>query len=243
MDGQDDQWAGFKAVGKEACLLHRVRFAKDDPLAAIQYSPMGSSHDLPGFGPFRDRGVEVTPMYWGHHWPLSRGYPTGRAISQRIHETPSHSSAYHSGSPQPLREETGPMRNALGETREMTRKTFYWLIGASDADDDGLRQWMQSASHPPAVELAGAIKDAEFSAPERRVLRLVVDNRNVTVAIKPDGWCVNPVFELRSAPKELHRVSLAGQELNRHRYAWDGKTLWIAAALNHPVELRLEFSK
>ena len=62
----------------------------------------------------------------------------------------------------------------------------------------------------------------------------------MTIAITPDGWCVNPVFELRNAPKELHRVSVAGHELDRNRYAWDGKTLWLDAALNR-AELRLEF--
>lgn len=243
IDGQDEQWGKLRAAGKDTCLLHRVRFGKDDPLAAVQYSPLGSGCDLPGFGPLADRGAMVTPMYWGHHWPLSRGYPTGWAISPRIHETPAHSSAYHSGSPKPLREQTGPMRNALGETHEMTRKTFYWLIGATDADDDGLRRWMQSSGHAPAVDLTGASKDAGFSAPERRALCLVVENRKVTIAIKPDGWCVNPVFELRGAPKELIRVSLAGQKLDPKRYAWDGNTLWLEAALNQPATLQLEFGR
>ena len=54
-DGQEEQWAKLKAAGKDVCLLHRVRFGKDDPLAAIQYSPLGSSYDLPGFPPFHDR--------------------------------------------------------------------------------------------------------------------------------------------------------------------------------------------
>lgn len=241
IDRQDDQWAKLKAIGASQCLLHRIRFAKDDPLAVIQYSPLGSGHDLPGFGPLSDRGVEATPMYWGHHWPMSRGYPTGWAISPRIQETPSHSSAYHSGSPKPLREETGPMKNALGETHPMSRKTFYWLIGATGDDDRQLRQWMQNSSSPPEVELTGARKDAEFSAPERRAMRLVVENRAVTIAIKPHGWCVNPVFELQDAPNELKRVTLDGSPLDPARYAWDGKTLWLDARFDRPTAIGVQF--
>jgi hypothetical protein len=243
IDGQEEQWSRLKEVSKETCLLHRIRFGENDPLAAIQYSPLGSWHDLPGFRPFHDRGVEATPMYWGCHWPLSRGYGTGWGISERINETPGHMSAYHAGTPKPLRTQTGLMLNALGETHEMTRQTFFWLIGATDSDDDRLRHWMQSAGHPPGLELSGARKDDEFFVPERRTLCLVVESQKVKVTIKPDAWYMNPVFELRNAPSKLKRVSLNGRKMGLHQYAWDGKILWIDAALSQPAELFLEFEK
>jgi len=76
-DEQQEQWNKLKSVGKDTALLHRIRLGRDDRLAAIQYSPWGCWHDLPGFAPFYNRGALVTPMYWGGHWPLSRGYTTG----------------------------------------------------------------------------------------------------------------------------------------------------------------------
>ena len=162
IDGQDGEYAKLRTLSREASVLHRLKLGKTEPLAAIYYSPLGCRFDLPGFGPFVDGGAEVTPMYWGDHWPLSRGYTTNNAVNGRIHETPYHLSAFHAGSPKPLRSATGPMRDALGKTHEMTRCTFAWLIGASDADDETLRHWMQSMAKPAAVEIAGGVKDAEF---------------------------------------------------------------------------------
>ena len=242
MDGQDGEYAKLRALPREASVLHRLKLGKTEPLAAIYYSPLGCRFDLPGFGPFVDGGAEVTPMYWGDHWPLSRGYTTNNAVNGRIHETPYHLSAFHAGNPKPLRKETGPMRDALGKPHEMTRSTYAWLIGASDADDETLRHWMQSVAEPAAVEIAGGVKDAEFYIPERRAYCLAAEGSTLALNIKPNGWCMNPVFEIRNAPKKIKSATLAGQSLASGRYAWDGKTLWIEAALDQPAELRLEFA-
>ena len=239
---QQEAWAKLKAAGKDVPLLHRIRFGKHDPLAAICYSPWGSSHDLPGFAPFTQGGNIVTPMYWGCHWPLSRGYPTGWAISDRIHETPGHNSCFHAGTPKPLRTRTGEMRDAQGKLKTMQQDTWVWLIGMTDAGDDELWQRAQSfALQPPALDLAGAKPDAEPYVPERRALRLVVEKPIVTIAIQPVGHCVNPVFELSAAPKALKTVRLDGKPLDPARYAWDGKTLWLDVTFSQPAELQLEF--
>ncbi len=238
-----EAWARLGAAGKDVPLMHRIRFGRQEPLAAICYSPWGSSHDLPGFAPFTDGGALVTPMYWGCHWPLSRGYPTGWGISDRIHETPGHNSSMHAGTPKPLRTRTGEMRNARGELKTMQQDTWVWLIGMTDADDDALRRWAKSfALQPPALDLAGARPDAESYAPERRALRLVVEKPTVTIGIKPAGHCVNPVFEMGSAPKTLKTVRVDGKPLDPSRYAWDGKTLWLEATLSQPAEVQLEFA-
>lgn len=135
------------------------------------------------------------------------------------------------------------MQNALGETHEMTRQTFFWLIGATDAHDDGLRHWMQSFSQPSGMKLSGARQDTELSAPERRALCLVAEAGTVTITINPDGRCLNPVFELCNAPQKFRRVSLAGSEWTLDRYAWDGKTFWLRATLEQPSVLQLEFDE
>lgn len=238
---QQEQWNRLQSVGKDTALLHRIRFGKDDPLAAIQYSPWGCWHDLPGFAPFYHRGAMVTPMYWGCHWPLSRGYTTDYSISDRIHETPGHNSSIHAGTPKPLRSETGPLRDAQGQTHAMTRQTWVWLIGMTDAADDALRQWMVSFSHPPALELSGARQEGEAYVPERRALRLVVEQPVVTIKIIPAGHCVNPVFELQGAPPALVSVKLNDQLLGPQQYAWDGATLWLEAHLSQPATLQLNF--
>ncbi len=238
---QPEAWAKLKTVPKDVPLLHRIRFSKGDRLAAVFYSPRGSSQDLPGFEPLYDRGALATPMYWGCHWPLSRGYPTGWVISGRIGEAPGHNSTIHAGTPQPLRTQTGRMPNAQGKPETLKRDTWVWLIGMTSAGDDELRQWAQSFAHPPTLEAQGARLAAEPYTPERRAMRLVVEEGNVTIAIKPTGCCVNPVFELRGAPKRLVSVRLGDRALDRKQYAWDGKTLWLDAVLSQPTVLRLEF--
>ncbi len=78
----------------------------------------------------------------------------------------------------------------------MIAETWVWLIGMSDADDERLLSWARSFSHPPLLELFGAHPDSEPNCPERRALRLIVDERTVTLTIHPQPICVNPVFEL-----------------------------------------------
>lgn len=240
--GQPDVMAKLKTIGKDAQLMHRIRIDKYSSLAAISYSPWGSSHDLPGFPPFRQDGALVTPMYWGCHWPLSRGYPTGWAISDRISETPGHCSSMHAGTPRPLRTTTGEMPDAQGNVKTMQESTWVWLIGMTGASDEVLLQWAKSfAITPPGVAADGAKPEAELYAPQRRALRLTVEKPTVTIAIKPEGCCVNPVFELAAAPARLRAVSVDGAALDASKYAWDGKTLWLDVTLTRPAELRLEF--
>jgi len=149
---QQSQWNKFDARPKDAALLYRIRIGKSDPLAAIHYSPRGSAQNLPAFfSPFYDRGALVTPMYWGSHWPISRGFPTGISINDRIHEAPAHNSVMNDGTAAALRSETAMMRDAQGKTKMMKRDVWAWLIGMTDAGDDDLRQWAQSFSHPPSV--------------------------------------------------------------------------------------------
>ena len=238
---QEEPWAKVQKMGKDVPLLHRIRFGKDDRLAAIHYSPWGSFHDLPGFPPFYDRGTLVTPAYWGCHWPLSRGYPTGWSISDRIHETPGHNSLIHAGTPQALRSETGSFRDAQGRTTTLTRDVWVWLIGMTDAGDEELRQSAQSFGHPPKLEAQGATMGPALSAPERRALCLTVQNKKVTIAITPVGHCLNPVFELKGAPKVLRAVQLNQRALEKNQYRWDGATLWVGAHLHQPATLELEF--
>ncbi len=240
---QPEQWAKLKTLPRDTPVLHRIRFGKLDRLAAIQYSPLG---DLPGlppdFAPFFDRGALVTPMYWGCHWPLSRGYATAYAISDRIHETPGHNSSIHTGTPRPLHSETGRMPNAQGKLETMKRDTWAWLIGMTDAGDDEVRQWADSFAHPPKMEVQGATLAAEPYAPERRALCLNVENNAVVVKITPVGHCVNPVFELKGAAKTLAAIRLNDRPLAAREYRWDGATLWLNVHLDRPATLALDLA-
>ena len=74
-------------------------------------------------------------------------------------------------------------------------------------------------------------------------MRLIVEKKDVTMAIKPSGCCVNPVFEMTGAKKTLMRVKLGDQSLDHTQYAWDGQTLWLNAIFNRPIKLKLEFAQ
>lgn len=73
-------------------------------------------------------------------------------------------------------------------------------------------------------------------------MRLVVENKDVTIKITPAGCCMNPVFELSGAPGTLARVQLGGRLLDGKDYAWDGKTLWVNAPIPQPTTLELVFT-
>jgi hypothetical protein len=240
-DEQQDAWARLATRPDDVPALYRIRIGKSEPLAAVHYSPLGSAPDLPGFAPFVDQGAVVTPMYWGHHWPLSRGYPTGYAISDRIHETPGHNSSIHDGNPEPLRTEMLETPTDSGPEEALERRTWVWLIGMTDAGDDGLRQWAQSFSHPPEIRADGATPAAQPYAIERRALCLAVEDETVAVTIAPSEWCVNPVLELQGAPGRLRQVRQDGQSLTTDRYRWDGATLWLNARLDEPTTFELQF--
>ena len=72
--------------------LYRLRFGKDEELAAVYFNPNETKLPAVVFAPFFDGGQMVTPCYWGSHWPLARGNSTGNAIDDRIQFTPTHNS-------------------------------------------------------------------------------------------------------------------------------------------------------
>ena len=71
---------------------------------------------------------------------------------------------------------------------------------------------------------------------------MIVEQPIVTVLLKPVEHCVNPVFELSSAPKTLKSVSVDEKPLDPARYAWDGKTIWLDATFSQPSRIRFEFA-
>jgi hypothetical protein len=226
--------------------LYRVRFHQSEPTAAIYFSPLERNLPESIYGHFVDADQIVTPVYWGSHWPLARGNTTGGAINDRIAFTPCHNSIMTWGfsrRPEPLHATDGQMRDTLGRSKPMRVQTWAWLIGTSDAKDDGLLQWARSYSTSPSLEVRGGRLNTESYVPERRAIRLIVEDKALTVVLKPTVPCVNPVFELADAPPTLVRVSLAGQPLDAKQYAWDGKTLWIGATIAEAATLQLDFAK
>lgn len=225
--------------------VYRVRLHKDDPMAAIYFSPFEKSLPETVYGHFADQGQIVTPVYWGSHWPLARGNTTGGAIDDRVQFTPAHNSIMTWGyfrRPTPLHADNVQAADALGRIKPMRVQTWAWLIAQSKADDAELLQCAASFSNPPTIEVQGARLDEEHYMPERRAIRLKVEQKSVTIAIKPTTPCVNPVFELSDAPKTLVEVRLADRQLNADEYAWDGKTLWLHATVANAVSLQLKFA-
>jgi hypothetical protein len=234
---------GDKMKSREMPAIYRVRLHKDDPLPAVYFNPLDLKLPPAVFPPFFDKAQLVTPCYWGSHWPLARGKTTGWAIDDRVQVSPCHNSvmSFARSRPKPLRTAQVETLDTLGRSKPMIVQTWVWLIGRSDAGDARLLDWARSFSKPPALEVQGARVEAESYIPERRAMRLVVEEPTVSIKIKPATPCVHPVFELQAAPKTLARVELAGRVLDAKDYAWDGQTLWINATLAQEAELRLAF--
>ncbi len=234
---------GEKVKSRDVPAIFRVRLHKDDPLPAVYFNPLDLKLPQAVFGPFLDKGQIVTPCYWGSHWPLARGKTTGYAIDDRVQVSPCHNSvvSWARSRPNPLRTAQLESLDTLGRSKPMIVQTWVWLIGMSDAGDARLLEWARSFSKPPALEAQGARLEAESYVPERRAMRLVVEEPTVSIKIKPATPCVNPVFELQAAPKTLARVELANRLLGANEYAWDGQTLWINTTLTQDAQLRLVF--
>lgn len=226
-------------------MVYRIFAAKDDPAAAIYFNPRDPTTPF-AFPPFYDRGQMVTPAYWGSHWPLGRGKSTGYSIDDRIYSNPGHNSLLTWGMgnrPKPISTSRYQMPDTLGRSRDMTVQRWAWLIAKTEAPDHVLLDWARSFSYPPSVEVTGARIDFPSYAQERRAIRLVAESDAIDIVLKPVSRCVNPVFELDGAPKNLESVRLDGKPLAPGDYAWDGATLWVKAAISGGAKLGLRFAR
>jgi hypothetical protein len=253
LDGQKREFTFPFVEGEKAAIrkprdmaaIYRVRLNRDEPLAAVYFNPNNRDLPLAIFGPFFDRGYLVTPAYWGSHWPLARGKSTGWAIDDRIYLSPAHNSimSWARSRPTPIQTATIESLDTLGRSRTMTVQRWVWLIGMTDASDARLLEWAHSFAHPPSLEIKGGRYDFDSYVPERRALRVVVEDKAVTITLKPAIRCVNPVFELIGAPRTPIRVTMADRLLEPGQYAWDGRVLWLNANIDGPTPLRLEFGE
>jgi hypothetical protein len=223
--------------------IYRMRFHKDSDTGAFSFNPIDTHLPVYLFSPFYDRGVMVTPFYWGSHWPLARGNSTGWAIDDRISLTPAHNSTIGWGLNRqtPLSSFNVPSIDTLGQSKLMNVQRWVWMIGANDDPDERLLEWAGSFSKPPSVEVRGGQLDSQSYSPERRSIRVVVQDKAVQFTLKPGGRSVNPVFELLKAPPTLTAVYLGDRPLLPAEYAWDRKVLWVKATLSDTTMMRVEF--
>jgi hypothetical protein len=237
---------GDKMKPRDVPAVYRVRLHQEEPMAAIYFNPLDKTLPATVYPPFFDKGECVTSFYWGSHWPLARGKTTGWAIDDRVAFTPCHNSimSWAKNKPAPLRTAQYETVDMLGHSKPMQAQTWVWLIGMSDASDEGLLNRAKSFARPASlVEMHGARVAPEPYIPERRAMQLIVEAAQVTLTIRPSLCCVNPVFELAESPGNLTSVQLAGRSLDAKEYAWDGKTLWIKATFAQDTPLRLDFGK
>jgi len=211
--------------------VYRVRLHAQEPMTAVYFNPCDTGPPRTLFPPFFDQGELVTPAYWGSHWPLARGNATGWKIDDRMSLTPCHNSliSWATRRPRPLSSGLVPTFDALGQSRQMVIEHWAWLIGMTDASDASLLRWARSFSQPPRLTASGATVEFDGYAPERRALRLRVQQPRVKIVLEPSVPAIHPVFELRGAPQTLTQVRLAGQPLPAKHYAWDGRVLWLGA--------------
>ena len=225
--------------------IYRLRLNKQESASAIYFNPLDRQFPEVIFAPFSDRGQIVTPCYWGSHWPLARGNATGNAIDERISLTPCHNSvmSWARIKPDPIRAGQLVGLDAQGRSKLMSFRRWVWLIGMSDASDEKLANWATSFAFPPSLEVQGGRLDFDSYDPQRRALRLHVQDQRVTIQLRPRIKCVNPVFELLGAPGGPLTVWRDGAKMSPDFYAWDGRTLWLDATIGGPAELNLVFGR
>lgn len=225
-------------------LIYRMRLHKNEPMSAFSFNPNLFKKPW-AFKPFVDNGLVVTPAYWGGHWPLSQGFNTAYKIDESLWTAPSHNSlvTWGANKPKAIRSRQYQTKNALGKISMMREDTWTWLIGMTEASDEDLLKMARSYAQPPVLELEGAIEDEEFYSSERRAMCIIDEKPGIRIRIIPAEWCVNPVFEIKNASKNLKEVVLEGKKLGMEEYKWDGHTLWIKASFNEPKNLEVNFSE
>ena len=224
--------------------LWRIRLHKDEDKAAISFSPRETHQPQGVYRAFSDRHQLVTPVYWGSHWPLARGKTTGRGIDDGIHKTPAHNSIMtwaYDRRPAPLESQAADTFDTLRKKRPMQMAKYAWLIGMTDDSDERLLERARSYARPPEIAVTGG--EYQGWKADRRAHRIGVAARAVTIRITPQVACVNPVFELAGAGRELNEVSMDGRIFPRNQHAWDGQTLWLAADIRGAATLRVTFGK
>jgi len=227
---------------REVPAVWRIRLHKEESKTAISFSPRETHQPFAFFAPLRDRHQLVTPVYWGNHWPLTRGAPTGQGINDAVHKTPAHNSIMTWGfhlRPEPLESQMVDTKDTLGKKRRMHVQKFAWLIGMTDDSDARLLERAQSYAQPPDISVTGGVYEGWKA--DLRAHQIAVAESTVMIRIKPRVPCVNPVFNLTSASDKLRAVTLDERLLLRKDYAWDGRTLWLDTDITRTATLQLTF--
>lgn len=232
-----------RPVGGDPPAIYRLRLNRREEMAAIAFNPGDRAFPPVVFGPFQDGGLQVTPWYWGSHWPLARGNATGSTIDERVSASPCHNSvmSWAGSRPEPIAESRRLTLDAAGKARMMASRRWAWLIGMTDGDDETLLRWARSYARPASITAEGARIGFDAWSPERRAYVLEATRPSLAIALAPEAPVVNPVFEIAGAPAAAPRVSIDGAEVPAGSFAWDGRTLWLKAVLNGPATVRLDF--
>jgi hypothetical protein len=228
---------------KDVPAIYRLRLHDDDALTGVYFNPSETKLPPVVFAPFFDKAEMVTPCYWGSHWPLARGNSTGRAIDDRIAFTPCHNSVMSWGGcrPRPIRTAELVTLDTLGRSQPMVERQWAWLIGVTDEPDSRLLDRARSFAAPPSVKIKGARLYFDAYAPERRAIRLADTEREISLTIEPSVTCVNPVFEWRTPQAGPIELALDGRTIERERYAWDGRVLWLNVTFTAPSTIGVRF--
>lgn len=197
--------------------IYRIFQEKDDPFAAIFFNPRHRPKTAYVYRNRYEAGEAITPSLGGH----SESGPGFASLWTAIKDLPD-----------PISSSTFSMPDKLGCSTEQMIRRWAWLIAKTDAPDEELLERAQSFSEPPSLELKGARIDLPSYAPERRAIRLVAESSSIEIKVKPASRCVNPVFEIAGAERNLVGVTIDGESLPSDNFAWDGSTLWVKARID-----------
>ncbi|MBX3255336.1 MAG: hypothetical protein KF862_14440 [Chitinophagaceae bacterium] len=225
-------------------VIYSMKIHRDEPMSAFSFNPLLTQKPF-AFAPFYDKGVTVTPAYWGGHWPLNQGFNTGRSINESLWAGPSHNSLVTWGAkrPDPIRSNIVETRDALGAVKKMKLETWTWLIGMTDASEDQLLHTAISYAEPPVLHIRGGRARPETYSSERKALQVIAEDATLNIQIRPVRWTINPVFEISTLHTNITSITLNGKILSQSDYAWDSKTLWLKASLDKPADLKIVFAE
>ncbi len=225
-------------------VIYQIQGHRKDRSRAIYFHPSDGHFPKFQYGPFFDQEQLVTPAYWGGHWPLARGKPTGAKIDGLLGLTPGHTSLMTwamGNEPDAITKGFVRTINARGESVRMSVEQYAWLIGMTEEPAARLVQRARSFIHPPTVEAKGGTLEWQAYAADRGAICLRAEGQLLELKIKPVEVTVNPVFEISNVRGPIKRLMLAGKVLDPKRYAWDDHTLWVNHTFTQPQMVTVEF--
>jgi hypothetical protein len=192
------------------------------------------------FAGVKERGGRyASPVYYGIHYPVTRGLITWRKLLPGMLNYPGSFSimTYHN---EPLSE--------IPVDEEFSIVTWAWLIGNSSMSDEKLRHIASCWLNPTPVETLQGAGRVLYDKCQRGYVVKCDSNRVIELKFDGDGTkkVFNPVFVLEDFPYTQAQVTINNKKITNYKtgveqsYTQDKLVIWLGQDIADDSTIRIE---